>query len=235
MDKTMWHEIQDVFSKLDSDPECRSIDLSELVEMGQITMGDGDIARKCFALKKTIATFQDSFTAMEKCRKPIVCAVSGLCVGAGVDMLAATDIRYCSTGAWFQVKEVEVGLAADVGTLQRLPKIIGSQSLVYDLCLTCRKLPAQEALSCGLVSRLLPCHDTLMATAIATAKIIASHSPVAVQATKLGLVHARDHTVEEGLKFMQLLNMALLQSEDCATAAMSLMNKEKEKPTFKNF
>ncbi|KAF2360870.1 Crotonase superfamily [Trinorchestia longiramus] len=247
INKTMWREIGDVFTRLDTDPECRSvvlcgqakvftsgIDVSNLIEMGQVTMGEDDIARKCFTLKKDIEMFQESLASLGKCRKPIVCAVSGPCIGAGVDMMSYTDIRYCTGEAWFQVKEVEAGLAADVGTLQMLPKIIGNQSLVNDLCLTCRKLPADEAVSCGLVSRQLPCYETLMAAATATAQTIAQFSPVAVQATKMALVYSRDHSVQEGLQFMQLLNMSLLQSEDTRVAAMSLLQKEKQKPTFKN-
>ena len=94
------------------------------------------------------------------------------------------------------------GLAADVGTLQRLPKIIGSQSLVYDLCLTCRKLPADEALSCGLVSKVLPDREATIKAAVACASLIAAKSPVAVQATKRTLIHSRDHSVAESLEFV---------------------------------
>lgn len=95
-----------------------------------------------------------------------------------------------------------LGLAADVGTLQRLPKILGSQSLVNELCLTCRVLPAAEALSCGLTSRVFPDKKALMAAATDCARQIASNSPVAVQVTKMALVHSRDHSVEEGLEYM---------------------------------
>lgn len=89
---------------------------------------------------------------MERCPKPVIAAVHGACIGGGVDMTTACDMRYCTSDAWFQVKEVDVGLAADVGTLQRLPKVIGSSSLVRELCFTARKMGAEEARSCGLVS-----------------------------------------------------------------------------------
>lgn len=112
-----------------------------------------DIARKAKILSRSIVLYQDSLTSLEKCNKPVIAAVHGPCVGAGVDMITAADIRYCTKDAWFQVKEVSIGMAADVGTLQRLPKVIGSDSLVRELCYTGRKLLADEALSCGLVSK----------------------------------------------------------------------------------
>lgn len=100
-----------------------------------------------------IQDWQSQFTDLEKCRKPVIAAVHSACVGGGVDLVTAADIRLCTEDAYFQVKEVDMGLAADIGTLQRLPKVIGSQSLVRDLCYTGRKLEAAEAEKCGLVSR----------------------------------------------------------------------------------
>lgn len=245
MNKTMWMEIGEVFSRLSNDPECRSIvlsgegkvftagiDLSDLVGMAEVVLSDQDIARKCFQMKNIIRPFQESFSQLEKCRKPVVCAIHGPCVGAGVDLIVGADVRYSTSDAWFQVKEVEIGLAADVGTLQRLPKVLGSQSLVNELCLTCRVLPAAEALSCGLTSRLFQDKETMMTAAVDCARQIATNSPVAVQVTKMALVHARDHTVEEGLEYMTLLNMTMLQSEDLRISAMSQIEKSKTKPTF---
>ena len=102
---------------------------------------------------------QAAFTTSEKCVKPVIAAISGGCIGGGVDLITACDIRLCSEDAWFCVKEVDVGLAADVGTLQRLPKCIGSQSLVRELCYTGRRMRADEALRCGLVSHVLPARE----------------------------------------------------------------------------
>lgn len=90
---------------------------------------------------------------MELCLKPIIVGVHSACIGAGVDLITAADIRYCTDDAWFQVKEVDIGMAADVGTLQRLPKVINSQSLARELCFTGRKFDSKEAFACGLVSR----------------------------------------------------------------------------------
>merc|ERR1719490_626024 len=152
-------------SKAHHDPECRvvvisgagrmftsGIDPSDLSQLASIVYSEDDIARKSMTMYNTIRQLQDLITEMEKCRKPVIGAVHNACVGAGVDMITAMDVRLCTKDAWFCVKEVDMGLAADVGTLQRLPKVIGSQSLVRDLCFTCRKLGAEEAERCGFVS-----------------------------------------------------------------------------------
>lgn len=100
---------------------------------------DGDPARRSYHIRHHLRWFQESISAIELCEKPVVAAIHGGCYGAGVDLITACDIRYCANDALFCVKEVDVGLAADVGTLQRLPKVIGNQSLVRELCLTARK------------------------------------------------------------------------------------------------
>lgn len=96
---------------------------------------------------------QEAITSLELCLKPIIVGVHSACIGAGVDLITAADIRYCTDDAWFQVKEVDIGMAADVGTLQRLPKVIGNQSLVRELCFTGRKFDSKEATTAGLVSQ----------------------------------------------------------------------------------
>lgn len=90
---------------------------------------------------------------MEQCPKPVIAAVHSACVGAGTNLITAADIRYCADDAWFSVKEIDLGLAADIGALQRLPKVIGNQNLVRELCYTGRKMDSKEALACGLVGR----------------------------------------------------------------------------------
>merc|ERR1712107_759878 len=168
--------------------------------------------------------------------KPVIGAVHNACVGAGVDMITAMDVRLCTRDAWFCVKEVDMGLAADVGTLQRLPKVIGSQSLVNDLCFTARKMKSEEAERCGLVSRLYDDRESMMNSALELAKNIASKSPVAVQGTKVNLVYSREHSVQEGLRNMITWNMAMLQSEDVMKSAMAAMDKSSdEPPSFENF
>lgn len=191
-----------------------------------------DIARKAFHIHRMVLKFQDSMTSIERCPKPVIAAVHGACVGAGVDLITACDIRYSTRDAFFQVKEVEVGLAADVGTLQRLPRVVANDSLVRELCFTARKMDAEEAYRCGLVSRLGADREEVVGAALAMATLIAEKSPVAVQGTKHNLNYARDHSVEEGLRYMAAWNAAMLQSEDVMKSAIAAMTKEK--PKFKN-
>jgi len=158
LNKAMWEEVGEVFNKLDRDQDCRvvvlsaagkmfssGIDLSDLSQLASIVYSEDDIARKSMLMYQNIRHLQDLFTTIEKCKKPVIGAIHNACVGAGVDLITATDIRMCTADAWFCVKEVDMGLAADVGTLQRLPKVIGSQSLVNDLCHTARKMKSEEA------------------------------------------------------------------------------------------
>lgn len=100
--------------------------------------------------------FQDAISSLEICSKPVISATHSACIGAGASLASAADIRYCTEDAWFSVKEIDLGLAADVGALQRFSKVIGNQSLVRELCFTGRKFGSQEALACGFVSRVRP-------------------------------------------------------------------------------
>lgn len=244
INKAMWREYGECFNQLADDSDCRAIvlsgsgrlftagiDLSDFMELASIVMGDDDISRKARILEKLIKSYQDSLSAAENCPKPVIAAMHGACVGGGVDIMCSTDIRYCTTDAWFQVKEVDVGLAADVGTLQRLPKIMGSESLVRELCLSARKMFSDEAIKSGVVSRVFPDKESMLEGAVDMAALIASKSPVAVQGTKKALINARDHSVEEGLAYVRMYNMQALQSEDVRISAMAAMNKEKN-PTF---
>jgi len=249
MNNVMWGEIGQVFRTIDKDPDCRvvilsaagkmftsGIDLSDLTQLASLVYGEEDIARKSLALFNKVGWYQDQFTEMERCKKPVICCIHSACVGGGVDLITATDIRLATRDAWFCVKEVDMGLAADVGTLQRLPKVIGSQSLVNDLCFTARKMKSEEAERCGLVSRLYDDRESMMNSALELAKNIASKSPVAVQGTKVNLVYSREHTVQEGLRNMITWNMAMLQSEDVMKSAMAAMDKSSdEPPSFENF
>ncbi|XP_017876761.2 delta(3,5)-Delta(2,4)-dienoyl-CoA isomerase, mitochondrial [Ceratina calcarata] len=238
LNHTMWKEFTACFNELAIEPECRviilsgagkafcaGIDVKGIMNIGQELAEHEDIARKCKVLHLKIKEYQESFNAIEKCPKPVIAAVHGACVGAGVDMISAADIRYCSTDAWFQIKEVDVGMAADVGTLQRFPKILGSDSLVRELVYTGRKFLAAEALQHGFVSRLLDDQESLLNSSMTLAEEIASKSPVAVQVSKLSLTYSRDHTVQESLDHIALYNQAMLQSEDFINAAIAQATK----------
>lgn len=169
------------------------------MQFGQELAEHEDLARKGQVMSRKIKSYQDSVSSIERCVKPVIAAVHSACVGAGVDIAVTTDIRYCSKDAWFQVKEVDLGMAADVGTLQRLPKAIGNQSLVRELCFTARKIDSAEALSIGLVNRVFDDKEALINAAIEVAENIAQKSPVGIQATKKNIIYSLDHTNSDGL------------------------------------
>lgn len=241
MNKAFWREMVECFSEIDENPDCRVVVVSgagriftagiDLVDMASdVLQSDGeDTARISWNLKKKIANYQETFTVIEKCSKPVVVAVHGACIGGGVDLITACDIRLCTQDAWFQVKEVDIGLAADVGTLQRLPKVIGSSSLVNELALTARKMFADEAKSSGLVSRVFADKEAMMTGALEMAGQIAGRSPVAVQGTKINLIYSRDHSVTEGLNYMATWNMSMLQTQDVMKSAQAAMEKKSPK------
>lgn len=244
MNSTMWMEIGKCFTELADDSDCRVIVLSgsgkmftagiDFADASQIGVKLGeheDIARRCKVIYDTLSLYQDAITSLEKCPKPVIGAIHNACIGGGMDLITATDIRYCTTDAWFQVKEVDIGMAADVGTLQRLPRIIGSESLVRELAFTARKMMASEAKECGLVSRVYDDKDSMLKGAIEVATDIAAKSPVAVQVTKRNIVYSRDHTVQEGLDHILHWNMAMLQSEDFMNATVAQATKSPP-PTF---
>ncbi|XP_021562859.1 delta(3,5)-Delta(2,4)-dienoyl-CoA isomerase, mitochondrial [Carlito syrichta] len=168
MNRTFWSEMVECFNKIAKDADCRAVVISGAGKMftagidfmdmaSDILQPPGtDVARISWHLRDLITRYQETFNVIEKCPKPVIAAIHGGCIGGGVDLITACDIRYCAQDAFFQVKEVDVGLAADVGTLQRLPKVIGSRSLASELAFTARKMMADEALGSGARSSPLP-------------------------------------------------------------------------------
>ncbi|KAL5283709.1 ECH1.2 family protein [Megaselia abdita] len=242
--KQMWLEVKECFENLHINPDCRAIvlsgagkhftagiDLTSMMMLGQELGEVEDVSRKGYVMEPLIKLYQDSVSALEVCQKPVIAAVHSACIGAGVDFITAADIRYSTKDAWFQVKEVDIGMAADVGSLQRFPKVIGSQSLARELCFTGRKFLSDEAVKCGLVSRVFENQEELLQGALELAELIASKSPIAVQATKNNMVYSLDHTNQEGLDNIRNVNKLYLQSEDFLTAVAAQLTKG-EKPNF---
>lgn len=245
MNNAFWREMVECFQAISEDNDCRVVIISgngkhftaglDLTDMGPLmetVLGDDDIARKFRTLQQFIKRYQLSFTSIEQCHKPVIAAIHGGCIGGGVDLVTAADIRFCTQDTFFQIKEVEIGLAADVGTLQRLPKVIGSDSLIRELVYTARKMYADEAAQAGLVSRVLPDKESMLNAALEIAIAIAGKSPVAIQGSKHNLNYARDHSIEEGLNYMVTWNAAMLQSEDLRIAAMASMDRKGPPPVF---
>jgi len=232
-----WGECQRVFEALAADGECRAIVLSargkcfsaglDLADPENQPPPADDPARRGLKFMAHVKPMQAGLSAIESCLKPTIAVVHGACIGAGVDLLTAVDVRLCSSDAFFCIKEAAVGLAADVGTLARLPKIVGNDSAVRELALTARDFSSEEARGLGFVSRVLPTREAALQEALRIANAIAANSPVAVVGTKRNLNYARDHSVQESLEFVSTWNAAMIQSEDLMKAMAASMQKKK--------
>ena len=191
---------------------------------------DKDPARAAVDFFQVVGPLQESVSSLEKCRVPVIAAMHGLVIGAGIDLVSAADVRYCSKGTKFTIKEVDIGLAADIGTLQRFQKIVGNDSWARELAYTARYFTPEESLAHGFVSKVTDTPAQCLEEAIKLAMFIAGKSPVAVTATKLSLIYSRDHSVQAGLDHIATLNSAMLQTDDMGVAASALMSKQK--PVF---
>ncbi|XP_063712983.1 delta(3,5)-Delta(2,4)-dienoyl-CoA isomerase, mitochondrial-like [Symsagittifera roscoffensis] len=232
-------EIGDCFRYLSTDESCRSIVFSgigkhfsagiDLTDFMQNIAGSmakkSDVGRRAFLAEAIVKKFQDDITALELCNKPVIAAIHNGCIGAGLNLVTACDVRYCSSDAWFQLKEVDIGIAADVGVLQRMPRIVANDSFMREISYTARKVTSDEALKEGLVSRVLVDKESTMNEAVKLAETIAAKSPVAVQGTKRALVYARDHSVQQSLDQVRTWNLSMLQSDDVGKAAQANMTK----------
>lgn len=234
LNTAFWSEFKALFEAIGQDTDTRVVVLSAQGKM--FTCGldltdfkppkGSDFARRAYHLRKHIMELQDSFTAMEEVPQPVITVTHGAVVGGGIDLLCAADIRYSSSDAFFTVKEVDVGLAADVGTLQRLPKIVGNEGWVKEVAYTSRRFTAAEAEKQGLITKVFGTKEAALSGAKELAALIAKKSPLAVSGTKRVLNHARDHSVRDGLEYVATWNMAMLQGPDMMKAAKAMMTKK---------
>ncbi|XP_006457394.1 hypothetical protein AGABI2DRAFT_79845 [Agaricus bisporus var. bisporus H97] len=202
---------------------------SNLVEETADMKRDG--ARTSLSMHKLIRRFQEAITKPDQAPFPVIAAVHGPVFGLGVDIISSCDIRYAAENSIFAIKEVDVGLAADIGSLAYLPKITGNQSLIRELAYTGRAFSAKEAEKLGLVSRIIPgSREEVVKAALELAKTIAGKSPIAVSGSKRLISHARDHSVSENLVYTQTWNAHAIVTKDMAECATSM--KEKRTPEF---
>jgi len=227
----MWRELGEVFRTLGSTGDgcrcilligegrsfCAGIDISD-ENFGLMNAVDNesgtDVARRYLSFRPKILEMQQCLTAIEECAVPVVAAIHGACIGGGIDVSCCADVRLCSPNAKFSVREAQLGLAADVGTLQRLPKICGHGSRIRELCFTGENFGAGEAARLGFVSRVSATDEDLLPMAMGVCQLIARNSPIAVHGTKLSLNYSRDHTVKEGLEHIATHNAAALMTDD---------------------
>ena len=209
----MWLEMRLVFAQLSGDSNVRAIVLSGAGERAFTTGLDvqkasggflsdssnaADSARAAKILRYHIGEFQDCITAIERCEKPVVAAMHGFCLGLAVDISTAADVRICAADATFAVKEVDIGLAADIGTLSRLPKVVGNYGWVKEVSFTARNWNSEEAQRVGFVNTVFPSKEATVKGGLELAGLIAVKSPVAVQGTKELLNYSRDRGVLDG-------------------------------------
>ena len=243
MSRAMWADIHAAFDWIDITSEVRvaiisgngahftsGIDLAMLAGVADEVDDDCE-GRKREKLRRTILDLQASLTSIERCRKPVLAAIHGACIGGGIDLICCADMRYCSTDAYFSIKEIDMGMTADVGTLQRLPKLIGD-GIVRELAYTGRKLLSDEAKSIGLVNRLFESPEKLLQGVTQIATEIAAKSPLAIRGTKEMIVYARDHSVADSLNYIATWNAAMLMSTDLQEAMMAGM--QKKSPSFRD-
>ncbi|WP_338477495.1 crotonase/enoyl-CoA hydratase family protein [Pseudomonas trivialis] len=237
MNAAFWREIVEIFQWIEDTDAVRAVVLSgagkhfssgiDLMLLAQVANDLGkDVGRNARLLRRKILELQASFNAVDNCRKPVLAAIQGYCIGGAIDLISACDMRYAAEDAQFSIKEVDIGMAADVGTLQRLPRIVGD-GMLRELAYTGRQFGAEEARSIGLVNRVYPDHASLLAGVLEIAREIAAKSPIAVTGTKAMLSYMRDHSVNDGLEYVATWNAAMLQSSDLRVAIAAHMSKQK--------
>jgi len=245
--RALWHSIPAAVAHLDADPEVRAIVLAgrgkafcagiDLLDHAPALAGGGAISGrgespvgKRRALYDDIRSYQQTCSCFANTNKPVVAAVHGACIGGGMDLITACDIRVCAADAKFSVRETRIAMVADVGSLQRLPRVIGDGP-ARELIFTGRDIDAARALQIGLVSDVLPDPEALFRHARELAQEIAANSPLAVQGSKQVLGFAVRRDVDAALDYVALWNSAFLHSDDLTEAMTAFM--QRRKPSFR--
>ena len=224
MNVDFWHEFPRVIDDINNKSAARAIVISSTGKHFSAGMdlavfsanGPNDnieLGRKHDQLRRLVLKLQDCFSVLETARMPVLVAIQGGCIGGAVDMVTAADCRYCTQDAFFSIEETKLGMTADVGTLQRLPKLI-SIGLVKELAYTGRRMPAEEAKQAGLVNQVYDDQQTMITAVLAIAAEIAARSPLAVTGCKEMINYARDHTVQDSLQYMSVWQSGMFQPQN---------------------
>ena len=240
MNTDFWRELPAIINTLDNLGSVRVVILSASgkhftagmdlqVFEGMTTEDNIEPARAAEKQRRWIMALQDVFSALEESRMPVISAIQGACIGGGVDMICATDIRLCTSNAFFNIKETELGITADIGTLQRILHVMPS-GIARELAYTSRNFAADEALKCGFVNNVYDSQEVMLNAAHQLARSIAKHSPMAVNGVKEMLNYSRDHSVADSLNHMATWQGGMLQNQDILEAMTA--PKEKRVPSF---
>ena len=239
MHPTFWRELDTVLAHLHQAGAARALVISSTGKHfsagmaletfgGAITMDDQSPEGRA-AIFDLLTDMQATFTRLENLRIPVIMAIHGGCIGGAVDMVTAGCIRYATQDAFFCIQEINIGMVADVGTLQRLPKLI-PLGVVKELAYTGRRLPAQKALALGLVNEVFDTPQALLAAAMQCATEIAAKPPVAIWGTKQVIHYARDHSVDDALRQMGWVQGAIWSNANVRESVAAM--KEKRPGSF---
>ncbi len=214
MPRAFWNELPAIVNDINDSAKARVIvisstgkhftagmDISVFTDGESITGTGGDPYARAEAFRQFVLTLQGSFNCLDDARMPVIAAIQGGCIGAGVDMTSACDIRYATEDAFFQIAEINIGMTADVGTFPRLCKLI-PEGWVRELAYAGRRLPAARAKEIGLVNEVFPTQEAMLAHVMALASEIAEKAPVAVAGSKRMINYARDHSIADGLDYI---------------------------------
>lgn len=234
-------ELIETFKELDGDQTVRcvvlsghgadftsGVDLKGFMSVYSKLQETEDIAHRAKLLRNTIEQYQEPFKRMYSFPKPIICVQHGLCLGLGIELAACSDIRFCSRDAKMAIREVLIGIAADVGSLQLLPRLVANQSLLNELLLTGRYMTPSEALDLGFVSRVCESKEAAMEAALEVARTISSRSPVAVQGSKQNIRFSRDKPFLVGLDYNAVWNATMMQGGDPVKAIGAILSKSEQ-------
>jgi enoyl-CoA hydratase len=234
MQPQFWRELDEVLAQLHREGLARALVISSTGKHfsagmaletfgGEIAMDDRTPEGRA-AIFDLLSDIQATFTRLETLRIPVIAAIHGGCIGGAVDMVTACCIRYATADAFFCIQEINIGMVADVGTLQRLPKLV-PLGVVKELAYTGRRLPAQKALGYGLVNEIFDTHDAMVAAALQCAREIAAKPPAAIWGTKQVIHYARDHSVDDSLKQMGWIQGAIWSNAHVREAVAALKEK----------
>ncbi|MEM7569160.1 MAG: crotonase/enoyl-CoA hydratase family protein [Pseudomonadota bacterium] len=236
MTPDFWEEMIAVFGEIDARPDVRCVviastgkhftaglDLKSFADLAADDRLDAGRLRELF--RRKVMRMQESFSVIDRCRVPVIAVVQGGCIGAGVDLVTACDMRFVSRDAYFTIQEINIGIVADVGTLQRMPDQV-PPAIMRELAYTGRKFKAEEAERYGFVNGCADDHEGALAAGKAMAEEIAAKSPLAITGVKAVLNYSRDHDIQSGLDYVATWNAGMLQGDDPLKAIQAVMTKQ---------
>ena len=229
MTAAFWRELPEIVTRISDQAIARVVVLSStgkhfsagmdlsVFAGGELVGEQAELGRRQARMRSNAQVLQWSFTALEKARVPVLAAVQGGVIGGAVDLVTACDIRYATADAFFCVQEINIGMTADVGTLQRLGTLV-PEGFAREMAYTGRRVPAARAYEVGLVSEVYADHDSLVSGVLETAREIASKSPLAIWGTKVAMNYARDHSVDDSLEQIATWQSGMFQPDDMTEA-----------------